>query len=650
MAFPSGIRYSYSVPNRSITEIVEGYARADSRLGRVWQDAFLRLRLAPALAAFLDHDSAKALPGFCKFELPQELAKLSIPAPDLVQTCVDDLLRNGRQINELLRSEGHHDQGNKRLRVELEMIVETFLCSPTSTCSIQQPFPAVWPYLAREIAKCARSQTEGDADWRVLNTRLLGGYFLSCRLPSATLVSEALDRISQRSPHGIRGTLSRLLSDASDRSLDAEPALCSAPTPRIFAHACHSELLNCVGLEWAAHQEGRGSLRRLVDVKRPVPHAAAHLVSQEDLESVRNDGYAMYESTVLAFLATAGAEQLLRAAAELCHVHHMKPNGTPVPVDKWLDELQLDPATAEPARIVFDGTSGLRNRIVHAGLIDIESKRMETVFARKAGVSLPADDGYAPSNVAASCLNALVQIDLAVERQFNVDARTMANLRKNWVSDDDIRLGATLSFDFASDEGLTLRQELADIALVIAPGFSQLFQLGFVGWIRSDGPLWTRQSQFAAMVLVLEAISRTCAHFCEIPILQRDHGNATCKYLMLDHRGLLTSTTIESLVEVVDTHWRANARQVLRAAMRVRNAFAHGAVEPLSEDFLFAAGQLLLKSIALFLLMAKRKMIRTDSYFRWEKRGGDAIKNWISSEDQVSKQIACVALSGRSWP
>jgi hypothetical protein len=252
-----------------------------------------------------------------------------------------------------------------------------------------------------------------------------------------------------------------------------------------------------------------------------------------------------------------------------------------------------------------------------------------------------AADPYAPPNVAALCVSALSVVDAELARVRPLVAADFAWTPLLDLTANELQFGLSLPFDFGLPSGVALQQQMSDFLTTVAPATSQLFRLGFVGWIRRTNA--DTLSMFVSMLVVFEGLARMVVHLCGLPVLQWDDRHGRCQYLMFDQRGLASREVLERICAELPAADRATASRTISIALKVRNAFAHGAVLSPPGSYFDAAGQLVTKASLVFMLAAENHMIREAAFFESQHPGGSELDNWLVAEGRVLANIHAAA-------
>ncbi len=599
---------------------------------------FIRDFVAPAFAQHIDSDThtihakAKSLDNqnsFVSVRADQKFASKSV-----LQALAD----HRAAIDATVSAAGLARLSKKQILTQITREVTSYIASPAAALIVLSPFPDAWREVAHLLANRACSQTSTESDYEVLSLRTLCAFFTTAGLNSAADVHHVLSNLQAKSPLGYAGGLTRLVSRAELSERDTPPPLASWPAPIALLHASISDLAAAVALEWQAYGKGQGPMSRFLTPARLSTGLAARLPSGF-IQKARGVSYRLYDASILGYLATTACEQLLRATAATRGIATSKNNGAPVPVLKWYQQLNFGSDCNQAIEVMYGKHDGLRDRIVHSGLLDVEAKRSEQLH--KNVLSQPSANvtRHGPENVASLALLTLMQVDSEIGSSTQVTPRALYQLSRRWVQDKDVVLGRSLVQDFATESGADLLEQVWNFLTAVVPSAANLFRFGFASWLSPITPQWTRISGLTAMVLVTEAIARSALLLANRPVLQRDDNKSRVQYLMLDSRGLLSPAIRAALLDLVPKNQREPARSALAATERIRNAFAHGTAGPFTDARLEAYGNLLFKTAALFIQYAVKHMIRERAYFLWKAGSNDIEGNWVVAEQITLRKL-----------
>lgn len=364
--------------------------------------------------------------------------------------------------------------------------------------------------------------------------------------------------------------------------------------------------------------------------------------------------YLLYEYSILSYLGLSACEQLLRSWAQKSGVVHLKSNGEPTPVAEWLKHLPIaDPVRTQLADIYSPSRGNIRNRLVHGGLLEIESKRQEQMlpiadprrFQSPQGI-----DRWSAENVAHLVRAALGALDKEIAQR---NGGPLSRADFNWMTNvalsaAEIELGQTIHCDFleSQDSGEEWLAQLSVFTRLFLPAVSVPFKIGFHGWVRRESPS-DSLIQFMYLTFTFEPLYRLVVHLMREQILQvsleRGSNHLKMQYRMLEDRGkgLCTAPILNRILREVDPEYRGNAHTVLLLAVKARNALAHGAISGVTGNLFDGIGHLLVKSVQTLYTAAFHHLASDAAYFRYLKDPNTGeLENWLAGERAMFRQIA----------
>jgi hypothetical protein len=589
-----------------------------------------------------------------------------VPGDEKAQTaCADELILRRHELNDILETAGCHRQSARQLRATLldHGVIGSLLNSPTSVTEIAQiDLTRVWEVIGHAISSRVHSmETSGSPEVEPLvhNRLLLARLFQTCRLRSARQLAAHVNTLMV-GLHGPRSALVAIVERVTGNGIE-DPALPSPPphdTAWALATAGLSDLLAAVAYEAVEIPKRHGFMHRLVNVneRRAIPRSVQHLITPDKLVEYRSRSYRQYESTLLCYGVLSAYEQLLRGLAVRTGVDHMKGSPYPAPVMDWVTDkrLRLSQAILSDVRVLFDSSGpNIRNRAMHAGLLEIESKRLDVTLglpnpALTAAPMNTANDTLIPENMLAICMARLTALDqyalsVGLERADVAWADTI------WLTTEERKFGNAIKCDVLEDEEIAVawQQELSDFVLVSMPTFSVYWKMAWTGWLKKhivhDSVL-----AFLAWGVIFEGLYRLTLQVLGFEVLQRSPVGANGRmfqYRSIDARatGLCRQAVLEALTEELEPHERPNAVRTVLLAVKVRNALAHGGVLDHDEMDHLAGGHLFIKSIQLLMAVTLHRMTRVRAYFRYVDRAAcepsDPIGDWLVAEPQTLKMM-----------
>lgn len=461
-----------------------------------------------------------------------------------------------------------------------------------------------------------------------------------------------------------RGSFTRIVQ-ASGRQgvLDPDPPVPSGPFQAFVPTlAVRESLVPTVAAEAASVAGGAGLMRRLL----PPGSAYAGFAPTPALVAIRDEIYRQYEFSTLGHLALSAIEQSLRALAEHQGIVHLKANGAPRGVMSWARakggqwQLPLSPQTGMLVASLYDAAAGgLRNRVAHGSLIDIDSKRHERVLiaSGQAGrvAAGPSPDPYLPESVAIVCMEALVAVDreVAAAGLVSGDFRWMVRLAPTAA---DVAFACSLRTGLDGPDPQRWMDQMTRFLTVFCPTVGRMFTIGLLHWMSHQLP--TSHAELTYLVLTFEAVVRTVAQVLRTRCLSTSivGDELRAQYLMLDEAGLNATSFVEGVVGVVPSAaGRANARRGLQIATTTRNACVHGGLGGAAPSDIAALSKALVLAVDLLIARALHHMSEEAAYFVWlsETRAGRTIAPevaWRRGEATVLAKIEAEAQQRRRLP
>jgi hypothetical protein len=525
----------------------------------------------------------------------------------------------------------------------------------------RNPFPACWPKIANELARLAVSSLP---EWKLMNVLLLSGFFQSCILPSAKLVSAALQGLSNTGLK-LRGSLVRIPDKIKDGAIvDISPPIAQNDwlAGSISLDQKHwSELQGYLNYEALQVSQSHGIIHNMLNIDRPVPSYAGGSISDVQMRLLRDVGFKEYEYTVISFMALSAIEQALRSWASHNNVSHIK-NGEPQSWSEWSGLLGCSPALYASLQMLYspDGPN-LRNRIMHGGLIESEGKRMETTsdsiidprYAHLFSSLNKQQDPFSTRNIANLCLGVLIDINkelVSGNISFTLHDRQWETVLA--LTDDEIDFGIDTYCDFIHSQEVAegLRRRFFGYLQAVMPVFSTYAKVGFHGFIKHS---WDSASYIQHMYLGLtfEGIFRLTIHLLNFSILQSSAKNGLhrnrFRMLTAQTGGLLSNASLSRLMQDLAPEERPTAEKILNLAIKARNALAHGAILPQTERRWKGEGHIIIKAIQLLEHVGLKHLAREAAYFRFLKRpqsssddhSAQAVSDWVGAEADIANML-----------
>ena len=359
-------------------------------------------------------------------------------------------------------------------------------------------------------------------------------------------------------------------------------------------------------------------------------------------------------------MALAGTEQLLRGWATHHGVEHIRAS-VPRSWDRWKNQLPISAQLRVRLDELYDPQRlNLRNRIMHGGLLELESKRAETVLlvANKLKLQrfplVEVDDPFSSESIAAHCVQTLE----ALSQEIQGSGQGLTDADRRWESeialtDEEVRWGnESVYCDFIHDVSVAegLRKRLFSYLHHVMPVFAPCFQIGFEGWL--EFPWLSRHFvQHLFLILAFEGIYRLTVHLLGIPILQcsvQGDGSFRTQYRMLDTRptGLFSRSTLDRILSHLDAPARSIAERVLFLALKARNAASHGAIPPFTEVRWSGEGHILVKAVQVLEGAGLDHLTREAAYYLWRQRLQTGrheeapLADWITAKCQIEAALS----------
>ena len=377
------------------------------------------------------------------------------------------------------------------------------------------------------------------------------------------------------------------------------------------------------------------------------------------MQQARLRAFTRYENSLLAYIAVADIEQLLRGWADRIGVNHRRDGGLPAAVHGWVGGLGCSAGLEASIRELFDPTrANLRNRIVHSGFLVAESKSFQDNIAigdpTRYGFLLTTADPYSPENVANLAIRCLQDLDAELAAGGGLAA---GNLRwaGSWcLTPDQLRFGRHIYCDLVPRQGgptaaqaEACRDHLSTYFRAMMPGLGQFFRLAYAVFLQPFSP-----NSFVVLHsfgLIFEAVYRLTVHLFGEKVLQETESGATLRfqYFMLDDVGLCRPDILVRLCGYLDTPTEQDlAIETLKLAVQGRNSLAHGTVIRLDDPTFVGMGNLFLKAIQALVEAGEFHMTRQAAWYRWNTRrertgivDGYDREDWFTEEEAVLDRI-----------
>jgi len=607
--------------------------------------------LARRAADLIDPGVGALSPEWPRLDEPRYRTKIVQWDSTQWQACVERWKPQRTAINEALQTAGKSKLGWEALCKRLFNVTPIVVSRARQVVDRENPFPGLWRLVADELAaRLYKRNTPHllDPEWGYLNVLLLIGFFSSCRLPRARLVWEAMDQVRQK-PMGPRGVFVRVPELISNSGVADRAVPLSARSGGVsLAQEGVSVLVAATAEESRKVSIGRGMLHEIMSIHGPsdVPLSMWGAATPIQLARARDAAFRLYEYTIVAYLALASVEQLLRSWAHRMGQGHVKANGQPQGVLEWVQHLGCPNALLEAVRDLYDSDrSNIRNRVMHGNLLEVEAKRMEAYLPVLDDASVSTiggmNDPFHPQNIARLCLDCLENVDAALTTAgLALCPADLAWTAKFALSSEEIDLGLALPVDFFGKGAERWHQLVFSYLNALCPGLRQVWAIGFVGWL--DNPFRPSLPRFMALAFGFEALYRLTVHLLGVEVLQRSRPRCRevlkTQYKMLDARntGIATDGVLDRIIAHVPVAGQDTARKVLRLAIKARNAVAHGAVTTFDDRTSDGLGHIVVKAGQTLVTAGLHHLIRERAYFRWvserNKQDGFDRDDWFTAE------------------
>jgi hypothetical protein len=616
----------------SIEDVLEQTLKANENALwlQAWRSALWKC-VATGVLSKINLEDGSIAAGWSGFDAPARRAQLVNADSSLQQSCLAELLTLEEPLNAALARSGFKKRTRPGMERHLKLILPKLIQQSTSKTEIAvSPFPGAWRAVADLLAQQAyRQSAKGSNDYsevRVHNTLLLSGFFLACQQPTAADVEITLRKLG-RSMLSIRGSIVRIAENISASGVvDQIPRSSSRSGGIRLQLAGLSDLLQATVDESQQIAAGNGVLHRVTEGSSPAP---------QWLRGARDIAYRQYEYTLLTYMTLASIEQLIRVWAS-AKGENICRGGRPRDLASLIARLGGSPSLRKLLAEVCDiGSANIRGRVMHGGLLEVESKRSEALLNLIKPATPSYQDPFAPQNICQLCLECLELLD----KEASVLAISQKDLQWTnsfWLTPAELDTGRYLHCEFLDPVAQgDWWKYIATYLNAVVPHVKQFFTVGFMGWMGSGKD---RLVRFMAAVLIFESLYRATVQLHGIRVLQVS-GDRHIQYRMLDERQLCAPDVMDVLTRSIPNGERPVAWKVYNLSVKARNAFAHGAVtRPTTED-LDCLGHLVVKSVQGLVGAGMHEMTKVAAYYRWQKTGrrihGRDLENWLAGEDEV---------------
>jgi hypothetical protein len=564
-------------------------------------------------------------------------------------------------FNAVLRSNGFRSERPKRLVRHIEPVVLRIIGSTAADATLGAAlFPEAWALLADELAAQLFRQMNGTSplsEWAVLNRLVTISFFVSCDLVRAEPVQNSLSELS-RSLLGVRGSLVRLPEKVRESGVaDVKPQSVALGGPITLTQRSLSSLLTACHDESHAAAVKKGIAQRVLNPHSHVPEnvrleIARRFPGQDPVRIVqdaRATTYQQYNFTILSYAALCGIEQLLRGMAEQAGIAHVDHTGWLVGVTDWVESLGLPKGLQDRVEKIYStDDANIRNRVMHGGLLDVEGQRTQNTARAIAQVSGPNTLPYSNENIASVCLQLLEDLDTEAA------GRGLTPAHFGWVAQKTLS-AAELAFadslpnplDWGMERAEAWRQRLFKYLSAFCPAANLSAKFGLHGWARhyhaSDSFV-----QVLFLSLTFETLYRLTVHLLGEQVLQmapsRDGLLRVFRYRMLDatDKGLCSANVLASLLGRIPVNERDAAKDAIDLAVKIRDAFAHGAVPNFSSAELDSTAHVFVYALDVLSGVGLRSLTETAAYYNWVNggwRGDTEVADWLLAEKQIWERI-----------
>jgi hypothetical protein len=481
----------------------------------------------------------------------------------------------------------------------------------------------IWMPLAQLISTqifAAEGAVAPQSEVECLHWSLLAAFFQGTRIPDATRLGNVLRNCLSRGRFNIRGSLLRLIEKTDGNGIADPPVphVDYAPIALTAAHQSVSELLASVSLESTKVPANQGVMltcfAEVINNPPVIPPSTNPLITPQMVIDSRVFRYQQYEYAALGLSAIAATEFLLRTATERSAIEGL--DARYAGQMDMVKKLPITPDLRDELASIFDANGpNVRNRSLHGGFLEIESKRTDLVMASGIGAAarIPAlnldKDLYLPRNAAAIALRAIARLDAELAGLALIDPASLT-----WTQHFHLT-GADLAFAVALDEPtFTILEQDRKVTIKYIqddlPCLSMPVQLGIYGWVRPKHSESLAQL-FAFLSVMFEPTVRLILQAAGFHVLQRSphKGKRLVRYRMLDDNSLIADAILQWIEDGVPAAEKADCRKTIKLAVRCRDAFAHGAVVTFDAATRKAYGALLTKSLYLIITAARTQGI-----------------------------------------
>jgi hypothetical protein len=566
------------------------------------------------------------------------------------------------------RSGMTQQQNPGRLRSGIAEMLPRWLTRPEVLHRlVDAPFAHGWGFVANEIGRRVYAnytawRAAGAAEeWRLLNHLLLAEYFRQCRHQTAAQVLHELEDF-RSGAMSVRGTLVNTSGWVSPHEVSEGTIRISGfyGGTRSLAHGDRSDLAACVHRESVSSAAGTGVIQRIAGMHTQDVPEDVRTGRVETLAWLRARGYAYlrFERSILAYMALATIEQLVRGLAKNRGVPHTTAaNGVPDLVDN--PALQLPAQAVERVKDLFDaGRGNVRHRIMHGVFLLTSSKRLQDnlVAGGLASAEDPSTrDPHTPENIANLTLECLQYLDRVVHGIGPLSDADLDWGQASRLGVSDLAFCGSLALDMLPNAAQSNVEEikghlkfLSAYYRVVMPGLGQFVRMGYSGFI--DHYSQKTLPLLHAMAIIFEASYRLTCHLVKLEIVNKPalpvpHQTTPIRiqYYMLDGAGLCRPDYYDRLVEHLPAAERGNGRTVLECAVMARNALSHGAIVRFDEATINSYNRVLMQAIRVLMQAGLHHMTQEGAWYRWQdlrrRDHGFDVPDWLEAEREITHWI-----------
>ncbi len=635
----------------------------------LWNDVFGRA-LSQVFAEYaypqFDLNTGRADSGLLLLDSPQGRIEVAFRRSgiEIAELASKRLLEKKTELNDLLRSAGRPSQTGAKLELIFagSGLAQKLVTSTPSQAYIRSfDLSRIWPLVGHRIATTIfYDEATTPPEW-LQWTRLLLARFLShCRLPSAHLIQAQLHELSL-SLHQLRGGQVALVERVSKEGIvDAPTSARTRCANSVLAFSGYTnDLLSAVDAGATTWLNG-GTIAGAVmppatQSSLEVPLGLQAYLSPNAYLAYKAELLRQFDATLLSYGALAGIEQLLRAIATQTGVTHLASSMRPMPVVDWISEpaLALPVSLKERLENLFSSDSeNLRNRAMHGAVLETASKQLESALTVPNSTISETFEHLSsgpdmPSNLAQHFLSVLQDLESHAAGR-GLGAADLAWMYPLWITPSHVALGQSIYRQTVGDLE-SAQEQGARLSMFIAtslPIFAKHRLFGSLGqYVKSN--IHEKLILSLSWGVMFEGSYRLVAYMHGSNVIQRSprgRDQRQFQYRMLDTRsgGLCDDSTLTTLTSALPLEERRWAKELLLIAIKLRNAFSHGAVPSYSVAEHQSVGHIYMKATTLLVGAAIHKMTAVGAFYEWERRSddtGNALEDWLKAEMLILEQF-----------